>query len=120
LHPAVLLLIDKSGRAARRAGIPVSLCGEMASNPLAVPILVGLGIEELSGLPSGVPVIKEIVHALDSGQAEAAAREACQTGTAEEVHAIGARVLRDAGLLEHADIGDWLQPIIEEAERGVS
>ncbi len=45
LHPAVLALIDHSVRAGSRAGIPVSLCGEMASNPLAVPLLVGLGIE---------------------------------------------------------------------------
>ncbi len=119
LHPAVLLLIDASRRAARRAGIPVSLCGEMTSNPLAVPILVGLGIEELSGTPSGVPVIKEIVHALDAGEAEAAAREACEMGTAEEVHAIAAKVLREAGLLDHADIGGWLLPIVEAAERGV-
>ncbi|MBW2269564.1 MAG: phosphoenolpyruvate--protein phosphotransferase [Deltaproteobacteria bacterium] len=120
LHPAVLALIDASGRAARRAGIPVSLCGEMAGNPLAVPILVGLGIEELSGTPSGVPVIKEIVHALDAGEAEAAARVARDAGTAEEVHAIGGRVLREAGLLDHADIGGWLRPIVEKAERGVA
>jgi phosphotransferase system enzyme I (PtsI) len=117
LHPAVLALIDSSVRAAARAGIPVSLCGEMASNPLAVPILVGLGIEELSGTPSAVPVIKEIIHALDFGEAGAAARAARQVGTAEEVHAIGARRLREAGLLEHADIGPWLKPIVEGVEQ---
>jgi len=49
MHPAVLALIDASVRAAGRAGIPISVCGEMASNPLAVPLLVGLGIGELSG-----------------------------------------------------------------------
>ena len=52
-------------RAAARGRVPVSVCGEMASNPLAVPILVGLGIEELSGVASAVPVVKEIVRALD-------------------------------------------------------
>ena len=116
LHPGVLALIDRSVRAARRAGIPVSLCGEMASNPLAVPILVGLGIGELSSTPSAVPVIKEIIHALDAGDADADAREAREAGTAEEVHRIGARRLRSAGLLRHADIGGWLRPIVESAE----
>jgi phosphoenolpyruvate-protein kinase (PTS system EI component) len=115
LHPAVLALIDRSVRAAERAGIPVSLCGEMMSNPLAVPILVGLGIEELSGAPSAVPVIKEIVHALDASEAAADAREARTAGTALEVHRIGARRIQKSGLLEHADIGAWLAPIVEEA-----
>ncbi len=116
LHPAVLALIDRSVRAAARAGIAVSVCGELASNPLAVPILVGLGIEELSGTPSAVPVIKEIVHALDSGLSRADARLARQAGTARAVAAIGARRLRESGLLEHPDIGSWLAPIVAGAE----
>ena len=113
LHPAVLALIDRSVRAASRAGIPVSLCGEMASNPLAIPVLVGLGITELSGTPAAVPVIKEIVHALDSSDAEADARFALRAGTAQEVHSIGAARLRESGLLEHPDIGSWLRSIVE-------
>ncbi len=117
LHPGVLALIDCAVRAAARAGISVSVCGEMASNPLAVPILVGLGIEELSSAPSAVPVIKEIIHALDSGEADSDARAARQAGTAEEVRAIGAHRLRAAGLLDHADIGPWLTTIVEEAEQ---
>jgi phosphoenolpyruvate-protein phosphotransferase len=119
LHPAVLSLIDRSVRAAGRAGIPVSLCGEMANNPLAVPILVGLGIEELSGAPSSLPVVKEIIHALDAGDADADAREAREAATAEEVHAIAARRLRRAGLLDHADIGAWLRPFVERAARAI-
>jgi len=113
LHPAVLALIDQSVRAAERAGIPVSLCGEMASNPLAVPILVGLGIGELSGTPSAVPIVKEIVHALDHGDAEQDARRARLAGTAAEVHRIGAERLRSAGLLEHPDVGPWLRTMLE-------
>jgi phosphotransferase system enzyme I (PtsI) len=113
LHPAVLALIDRSVRAAARAHIPVSLCGELASNPLAVPILIGLGIQELSCTPSAVPIVKEIVHGLDYGDAEADARLARDAGTPEEVHAIGTARLRAAGLLEHPDIGPWLRQIVE-------
>ena len=112
LHPAVLALIDSSVRAAAREGNPVSLCGEMASNPLAIPILVGLGIGELSGAPSAIPVTKEIVRGLDAGEAAADAREARAADTAEEVHAIGARRLRESGLLDHPDIGPWLTSIV--------
>jgi phosphotransferase system enzyme I (PtsP) len=115
LHPGVLALIDRSVHAASEAGIPVSLCGEMASNPLAVPVLVGLGITELSGTPAAVPVVKEIVHALDSSDAEADARLARRAATAQEVHAIGAARLCEVGLLEHPDIGSWLRSIVERA-----
>lgn len=114
LHPGVLALIDRSARAAGRAGIPVSVCGEMATNPLAVPILMGLGIGELSGAPSAVPVVKEIVRALDMVDVSEDARRALEAGTAEEVHAIAAERLREAGLLEHPDIGDWLRSTVEE------
>ncbi len=113
LHPAVLALIDRSVRGALRAGIPVSVCGEMASNPLAVPILVGLGIGELSATPSAVPIVKEIVHALDQRDAESDARRARDAGSAKEVRAIGAERLLRAGLVDHPDIGPWLRPIVE-------
>ena len=117
LHPAVLTLIERSVRAAARAGIPVSLCGELASNPIAVPILIGLGIQELSSAPAAVPVVKEIVHGLDYGDAEADARAARAAGSADEVHAIGAARLRAAGLLDHPDIGPWLRQVVEGATR---
>jgi phosphotransferase system enzyme I (PtsP) len=120
LHPAVLALIDRSVRAASRAGIPVSICGEMVGDPLAVPLLVGLGISELSGAPSALPVVKEILHALDSADVEADARAAREVGTSQEVRAIAAARLRASGLLGHADIGAWLRPIVEAAEAGVA
>ena len=106
-------LIDLSRRAARRAGIPISLCGEMATNPLAVPLLVGLGIGELSGTPSQVPLVKEIVRAVDSAEVADDARRALASASVEEVQAISAARLRDSGLLEHPDIGAWLRRIVE-------
>jgi len=115
LHPAVLALVAQSMRAARRAGIPVSICGEMATNPLAVPLLIGLGISELSGAPAAIPVVKEIIRALSSGEVDGDARAALAAGRAQEVHAIAAERLRKAGLLEHPDIGEWLSGIAESA-----
>jgi phosphoenolpyruvate-protein phosphotransferase len=113
LHPAVLHLIDRSARAAERAGIPISVCGELASNPLAVPILVGLGIGELSVVSAAVPVVKEIIRALDSRELADDARDALAASSASEVHRIAARRLRDAGLVDHLDIGDWLRDVVE-------
>jgi len=84
----------------------------MASNPLAVPLLVGLGIGELSGSPSAVPVVKEIVRALDAGELAQDARRALAAGTASEVRAIAAARLRAAGLLDHPDIGGWLRSVL--------
>jgi phosphotransferase system enzyme I (PtsI) len=60
-HPAVLRLIGETVSKARKVGIPVSMCGEMAWNPLAVPLLIGLGLNELSVVPVLIPRIKSII-----------------------------------------------------------
>jgi len=118
LHPAVLALMGTSVRAASRAGIPISVCGEVSSHPLAVPLLVGLGIEELSSTPSAVPLVKEIIRELDFGDLEADVRAAQDVGTAAEVHRIAAARLRDAGILEHPDIGPWLRTLVDKVLPG--
>jgi len=115
LHPAVLQLIQMTVRAANEARIPVSVCGEMATNPLAVPILIGLGIGELSGTPASIPVVKEIIRALDSGEVEADARAALDAKTPAEVHVIAATRLRSAGLVDHPDVGEWLGQLLDDA-----
>ncbi len=116
LHPAVLALIDRSVRAARKAGIDISVCGEMASSPLAVPILVGLGLGELSGVASAVPLVKEIVRALDSHTVAADARRALDAASVGEVRAIAAARLAEAGLLEHPDLGEFLRSVVQGAQ----
>jgi hypothetical protein len=63
-------------------------------------------------------VVKEILHALDSADVEADARAARELGTAEEVRAIAAARLRAAGLLDHPDVGPWLEPILGAARQG--
>lgn len=109
LHPAVLTLIERSVRAAERAQIPVSLCGEMAGSPLAVPILVGMGLSELSVVASSVPVVREIVRALKREDALLDAQRALEAGSVREVHDIAAARLTQAGLTKHPDIGGWVR-----------
>ena len=69
LHPAHLRMIQRIGQAARRSGIVVGMCGEMAGDPLHVWILLALGIRELSMAPFAIPLLKRIVR--DSTAAEA-------------------------------------------------
>jgi len=114
MHPAVLSLVDSSVKAAGRARIPISICGEMASSPLAIPILVGLGIGELSLVPAAVPFAKEIIRSLDAREVSEDARVALAASSAREVHEIAAGRLRQAGLLDHPDIGAWLRNAVDE------
>ncbi len=65
LHPAVLKLIKQTIDAAHKNGIWVGLCGEFASDPFGVIVLVGLGIDELSMVPFAIPVAKKIIRSID-------------------------------------------------------
>jgi phosphoenolpyruvate-protein phosphotransferase len=76
LHPALLRVIDQVVKAAHRRHRWVGVCGEMASDLWAVPLLVGLGIDELSVHPPAVARIKAQVRSLDSAQCGRAARAA--------------------------------------------
>ena len=63
-HPAVLRSLELTVQAAHRHGRPVSICGEMASDPLSLPILLGLGFDGISVSPYLVPEIKQSIRAL--------------------------------------------------------
>jgi phosphotransferase system enzyme I (PtsI) len=65
MNPAVLRLIHMVVDTARRADIPLSICGEMAGNPRYAPLLLGLGVEKLSMKPLNIPRIKEVVRMAD-------------------------------------------------------
>jgi phosphotransferase system enzyme I (PtsI) len=75
LHPAVLRLIQFATEAARRAGIPVSVCGEIAGDPRYAALLLGLGIRELSMSPGSLLAVKRRVRALDLVEATRRARQ---------------------------------------------
>ena len=87
-HPAVLRLIDMSVRAAREAGIGLSLCGESASDPMVMPLLVGLGVDELSVGASRVGLVRHWVRVLDYAQARSAAELALRCSSVEEVESL--------------------------------
>jgi phosphotransferase system enzyme I (PtsI) len=84
-HPSVLRLIRVTADAGRDAGIEVSVCGEMASNPLAVFLLIGLGIQALSVGTSSLPEIKKVIRSVPSADARQAASAALEASSAGEV-----------------------------------
>ena len=103
--PAILRQLRTVQQAASAAGIPVSICGEMASEPLSAVLLMGLGFVELSVAPPALPLLKLIVRSVPAAAAEAAAARALEAGTADEVReilraAIGAHL--DLALIDPA------------------
>jgi len=85
LHPALLRMIDQVVKAAHRRHRWVGVCGEMASDLWAVPLLVGLGIDELSVHPPAVARIKALVRSLDAAECARAARAALKLDSATAV-----------------------------------
>jgi phosphotransferase system enzyme I (PtsI) len=83
--PAILRAIATVSRAAKERGIPCALCGAMAAELLAVPVLVGLGVLELSVEPTAVPEIKEALRRIDLPEAKVFAEELLGIASAEEV-----------------------------------
>lgn len=112
LHPAVLILLERTVRAAKEAGIPVSVCGEMAGNPLTAPLLIGLGVTELSTAPGAVPAMKEVVRRIRLSDVAKDAKRALGEATGDAVRAIAVARLRKAGLLDHPDLGAWVASVI--------
>jgi multiphosphoryl transfer protein len=85
LHPAVLRLISEVAKAAHQAGKWTGVCGELGGDPDAAPILVGLGVDELSLNPAGIPRIKSIIRDLTLDSARTLAEQALHCQTSVEV-----------------------------------
>lgn len=88
LHPAVLQLIELTVRAAHARGKWVGVCGELAADPLAVPLLVGLGVDELSVSARSVPEVKARIRELSLADAQELAGVALAAESAEAVRAL--------------------------------
>ncbi len=85
LHPAILRVIRLVARAGRRHGVPVSVCGEMAADPVLLTLLVGLGLREFSMAPAAIPLAKQVVRALSASSTRRAAMRALRAHTTAEV-----------------------------------
>jgi phosphotransferase system enzyme I (PtsI) len=85
LHPAILRVIVMVRRAAARQRIPVSLCGEMASDPALLTLLVGLGLTEFSMTPAAIPAAKQVLAEVRSDDLRALARRVLKLATVEEI-----------------------------------
>jgi phosphoenolpyruvate-protein kinase (PTS system EI component) len=88
LHPAVLRLIRTSAIAARAAGRTIAVCGGLASDPLAAPLLVGLGVDELSAVPAVIPELKARLRGLRLEDCRVLAERALDAPSAAAVRAI--------------------------------
>ena len=88
LQPAVLRLIDGVVKAARRHGRHVAVCGEAAGDPSVIPLLVGLGVEELSVTPGSIASVRSTLAGLDPSACETLARRALGAGSLTEVRAL--------------------------------
>jgi phosphotransferase system enzyme I (PtsI) len=84
-HPALLRLLDRTATAGRKAGIEVSVCGEVAGNPLAIYMLLGLGITALSVGPASLPEVKKVIRSIPIGDARRAVALALTAPSAEAV-----------------------------------
>jgi phosphotransferase system enzyme I (PtsI) len=84
-HPAVVRLIKRTVDAAANAGIWTGVCGEMAGDIKLTPLLLGLGVEELSVGPHQVPRVRRAIRALSHAECVAMADEALKTGISQEI-----------------------------------
>jgi phosphotransferase system enzyme I (PtsI) len=88
LHPAIVRTLRLVARAAKRRSIPVSVCGEMAADPIVLALLVGLGLTEFSMAPTAIPRAKQALRGLRARDAERVAARALRARTAAEVEAL--------------------------------
>ena len=85
LHPAVLRLLRTVRRGAVRSGIPVSVCGEMASDPLLLRLLIGCGLTEFSMTPGALPMARSVVSETHAGDMARIAARVLTLSTVEEI-----------------------------------
>ena len=85
LHPAILRTVRLVARAARHGRVPVAVCGEMASDPVLLTLLVGLGLREFSMAPTAIPLAKRVLRGLKASDAKQAASRALRAHTTAEV-----------------------------------
>ncbi len=87
-HPAMIRLLKTIVDGAKKAGMPVSICGEIASDPKVIPLLIGLGIRELSVGLHQLPHIKAVINTISAKEARTKVEESLKLGTTLAIQAI--------------------------------
>ena len=102
-HPAILRLIKMTVDAAHKHGAWVGVCGEIAGDPILAPLLIGLGVDELSAAPTVVPQVKYILRRLRLTEAQALAEFALQCESPSEIYSRCQKFARETapGLFEN-------------------
>ena len=95
-HPAIFRQINRVIEAAHTRGIWVSVCGELAGDPEAVPILLGLGVDELSMAPNAIPIAKQETRRWSMLACQRIAKQALDRGSSEEIRQIVRTATRTA------------------------
>ena len=98
VHPAVLHEISRIIRFATEAKLPLSLCGEMAADPVAVLLLAGLGVRNLSMSASRLPRIKWLLRSISIDQARRCSDAALALDNSDAIRALAEAKLKDLGL----------------------
>jgi phosphoenolpyruvate-protein phosphotransferase (PTS system enzyme I) len=88
LHPAILRVLRHVARGARRRGLPVSVCGEMAADPALLPLLTGLGLREFSMTPAAMPAARRVVRGLRISDTVRLASRALKAATSADVEKV--------------------------------
>lgn len=116
LNPAVLRLIYWATRRAHSINIPVSVCGEMASDPFAIPILIGMDVDELSLAPAYLLQTKKLIRHISKSEARELKDRVLQMSTTTEVRTLMTEYLKD----RFAEILSFIQSIdVETQGKGV-
>ena len=87
-HPAVLRTLKRIVDEAHKQKIKVSICGEMAGDPVYAPLLLGLGVDELSMTPPLIPAVKFLVRAMKMSEAKALTAKALELISPKEIYAL--------------------------------
>jgi phosphotransferase system enzyme I (PtsI) len=85
LHPAILRLIRHIRRAAAKQKVPLSVCGEMASDPAVLALLVGMGLVQFSMTPAAIPIARQVIQEMDARELRLVAVRALRLETAPEI-----------------------------------
>jgi phosphotransferase system enzyme I (PtsI) len=85
-HPAMLRSLADIANKVHAAEKPLSMCGEMAADPIAIPLLIGMGYTELSMNPLSIPVIKSVIRAISAKMCQELAKQALQIPSIRELN----------------------------------